>query len=100
MTEKYKVPEWVWVVIEKGGRKETLYALEDQERGVRFIPVFKSQDDGESGMPGLRKKNEVVYELEAMRLPMVAEHALANQMDIFILDGDGVITEQLTPLND
>jgi hypothetical protein len=100
MAEKYKVPEWVWVVTEKVGKKETMYALDDQERGVRFIPAFKSQEDGESGMPGLYKKAEAVYELEAMRLPMVAEHAVANHMDIFILDRDGVIMEQLTPVKD
>ena len=77
-----------------------MYALEDQERGVRFIPAFKSQEDGESGMNGLHKQSEATYELEAMRLPLVAEHALTNQMDIFILDRDGVIMEQLTPFTD
>jgi hypothetical protein len=100
MPDKDSMPEWVWVVTETNEKTESLYALEDEDRGDRFIPVFMNQEDGLSVRAGLKKREGFQYQVEAMRLALVAETARGSRMDICFLDGEGRIGERLTPMPD
>ena len=95
-----KVPEWVWVIVEKKGQDENLLALEDKEQGIQFIPAFASRDDGLVGRSRLGKREGFEYELEAMRMALVAETARTNRFEVFILDDEGKIVERLAPMPD
>lgn len=109
MAEKNEMPEWVWVVVEKeAGSKPfleleaggPLLALEEETRGLSFIPVFRTQEAGQAGRHGLAGKPGAEYELQAIRLSVVAEAARARGFDIYILDEDGRVLERLTPRPD
>lgn len=100
MNEQKPGPEWVWVVFEKSGMDENLYALEDEKSGVKFIPVFQEKEDGVVVQAGFKKIAGAKYEVEAMRIELVAETARKNKMDIYILDGEGLVMERLTPMSD
>ena len=49
---------------------------------------------------GFKKISGAKYEVEAMRIELVAETARKNKMDIYILDGEGLVMERLTPMSD
>ena len=100
MPDKDSMPEWVWVITETSGKNESLYALEDEERNERFIPVFMNQDDGAAVRAGLEKKDDSQYQVEAMRLTLVAETARLSHTDICFLDGQGRIGDRLTPMSE
>ena len=106
MTEKVNRPEWVWVVVEKDPDRKTflaleeggqLLAIEEETRGLNFIPVFRSQEEGQAGWHGLAKKPGVQYELQAMRLAEVVQAARASGFDIYILDQEGRVQERMSP---
>ena len=100
MSAENKSPEWVWVITEKEGENESLLAMEQENKGVKFIPVFSSKEDAEGIMPGLRKKPGAEYTVEAMRLALAGEMARKNNNDIYIVDRDGRIVEALAPIGD
>jgi hypothetical protein len=100
MSESEKVPAWVYVVVEKIGQDENVFALTDPDKDQRFIPVFESQEDGSVCMRSFEKKPGAEYELEAIRLPVLAQTARENRMDIYFLDFQGRIMERLTPSPD
>ncbi|MFH1138043.1 MAG: hypothetical protein V1816_18385 [Pseudomonadota bacterium] len=100
MTDQAKGPGWVWAIIETEGREERLSALEDEERGLRFIPVFSAQEDGVVGLRKFPRRPGVHLEVEAMHLANVAREARAHGYDIFILDYEGKVLERLSPALD
>lgn len=99
MTEQ-DTAAWVWVIIEKEGDQEKLLALKDEKKGVSFIPVFQTKEDGVVGQRGFPEKPGIKFELEAMRLALVSEAARANHYDIYIIDHSGKVLEWLTPAPD
>ncbi len=100
MSDNNSVPEWIWVITETSGEEESIYALEEEGRSDRFIPVFVNQEDGVAVRAGLKKKDDCQYQVEAMRLVLVADTARQNRMDIYFLDGQGKIGDRLTPMPD
>ena len=100
MTETRTLPGWVWVVTEKRGEDEKLYAFELECQTDRFIPVFKTQEQGVICQRGFKKQPGYEYDVEAMRLALVAEKAREFGMDIVFLDGEGTILERLTAAHD
>ena len=100
MSEAVELPKWIWVVIEKQGEKEGLLGQHDEEKGITFLPVFTNQEDGQAGLPLLRKKAEATYELQAMLSEEVALAARENHYEIFILDANGKVLERLVPTTD
>ncbi|MBU2550314.1 MAG: hypothetical protein KKB20_18050 [Proteobacteria bacterium] len=101
--------DWVWVVVEKDTVQKpflelegggALLAMEEETKGLKFIPVFRTQEDGQSGWHALPKKPGAQYELQAMRLDEVAEAARGSRFDIFIVDREGRVMERLAPMAD
>lgn len=100
MEKQDQTQEWVWVVTETDGDQVNLLALQDELKGAAFIPVFRNKEDGIVGEKGLAKKAGLKYELEAMRLSLVAEAARKNHFEIYIIDHAGTILERYTPMSD
>ena len=99
MPDNEKVQHWVWVVTETIDGSQQLLALEMEEKGIKFIPAFQSQEDGTVGIRQFEKKPGATYELEAMNIKLLAENAKKNGLDIMILDASGKIIEHLSPDN-
>ena len=97
MKETTGYPAWVWVVFEKDNQAETLLAQEEEGGSLKFIPAFRNEEDAAVCLSNVVKKPEKKYEVEAMRLPLVAKVARENNLDIFILDQTGRILEKMTP---
>ena len=92
MTDMDKLPEWIWVVVEKSGQDESFFALENDEvQGRKFIPVFENQEDGVVCLRRFPKKSGAEYELQAMRLDVLTPTAKENDADVTLLDYDGHI---------
>jgi hypothetical protein len=97
--EVLKDMSWVYVITEKAGQEETLFGLADEE-GRPFIPIFREKEDGLSILPRLEQKPQAEYQVEAVRLVVVADAARQNQVDVYLLDDQGEILERMTPKAD
>ena len=100
MTDEQKGPGWVWVVIETEGQEERMSALENPEKGIKFIPVFAAQEDGVVGLRKFPVRPGVKLEVQAMQLANVAREAREYGFEIFILDYEGKVLERLSPVPD
>lgn len=99
MTSLDNIPEWVWAAVEKKGDDESYYALEDND-GLKFVPVFLNQEDGQACMKIFEKDEAAEYELEAVRLENLAKTARVKRFNIVISDSQGNVIEELAPLDD
>ena len=80
------VPEWLWVVVETRGEEETLFALEEEQKGLKFIPAFKNQEEGEACRKKFNVPSGAKHELQAIRLSVLAQAAKKEQAEVTILD--------------
>lgn len=92
MNSDDKQTGWIWVIFEILGSSETLYALEE-ESGLKFIPCFKSKEDGIIVKHQIEKKVDAEYRLEAMQVSLLREAAEKHEAAIYIVDKDGRIDE-------
>lgn len=97
MTEQYKLPEWLWVIIEKVGSEEMLLGQTDVEADITFIPAFTSSQDAEVCLPLLSKVDGRDYEIQAMRSVEVTKNVAKKGRELFILNGHGTVLEKLVP---
>jgi hypothetical protein len=88
---------WVWVVVQDPERNEQFLGQHDRERDVSFIPFFREKEEARAALYGLARDESLEYEVQAIRYRNLAEHAARNGFRLFLLDGRGVVLEQLEP---
>ncbi|MFH1090422.1 MAG: hypothetical protein V1742_02515 [Pseudomonadota bacterium] len=95
MAGQETLPEWLWVVVETSNKEETLLALEEEQEGVKIIPAFKSQEDGQACLKNIKVPAGAKHELQAIRRTLLVQAAQREQVEVAILDGAGRIIQRL-----
>jgi hypothetical protein len=85
--------DWTWALVEKEGKEERLYALEDDQG--RRVPAFRKLEDAQAVTPQLAKQPGREYEIQAMRLEILWDAAQKAGAGLWFLDGQGRITGQM-----
>ena len=97
MTKLMEENQWVWIVVQDPGSKETFLGQKDKEKDLSFIPVFLSKEDAERGLSFLVLKRTHKYEVQAIHFKELFDLSDKNKFMLFLLNGEGEILEKITP---
>jgi len=87
--------EWVYVIVGKVGREENFLGLYDEKTTVNFIPAFSTKQDAEDCYLTLPREKGVKYEIQAVHIGELHEHAGRNDFVVTMVDKDGRILKEL-----
>ncbi len=97
MRRKTEDSRWVYVVVQDPGENPQLLGQCDESGAVPFIPAFVNKAGAGKYLPLMDKAAGKTYEIEAMRLQSVLEHAGGNGFAVWVLEEDGSVIEKLPP---
>ena len=95
MSEKVKMDQWVWVVVQDPGGDEKFLGQQDQERGVSFIPAFLEREEAEQGLGSLHKEAGHKYEIQAIQVDDLRQRASESGFVLFFLNAKGEVLEKM-----
>lgn len=96
MKSKLVKPEtWVYVIVENPGGVESFLGQVDAETGIQFIPTFLEKDAATMSLGQFKRRKGTKYEVQAVLFEELAKDAAANSFNIFILNEEGEIQEQI-----
>jgi len=94
MTVDEKNRKWVYVLVGKAGREESFLGLYDEKTMVNFIPAFSTKEDAEDCYLTLPREKGVKYEIQAVHIEELHEHAGKNNFVVTMVDKDGRILKE------
>lgn len=89
MTEEKQSEGWVYVFICKSDEKEDYLGLYKEEDDLNFIPAFQSKDDANDCFLSLPREKGKRYEVQAVHITDLDEHASKNGFVVTLVDKDG-----------
>ncbi len=94
MEENNNTDEWVFVFVCDPGPNESYFGLYNEEKGIDFIPVFRTREEANDCFLELPRKKGVKHECHAVHVDEIHEAAVKNGFVVTLVDSDGkVITE-------
>lgn len=93
MGENEKRTEWVYVVVCDPGPNEHFLGLHDAQRGVDFIPAFRSREEATDCLPDLPREKRGKREVQAVLVEELTEIAAKSGFLVAVVDKDGHIVE-------
>lgn len=88
---------WIFVIVQDPGGNEQFLGLQDAESDVAYIPAFHNKDDAQDCLIHLPTVRGKKYEVQAVMFGDLRRDAFSNNFFIFMLDGDGKITNKIFP---
>lgn len=97
MADQLTKETWIFVIVENPGKNEHFFGLEDAETRVSYIPAFRSKEDAQDCLIHLPTQKGKKYEVHAVMYDDLTRDAFSNDFFVFMIDGDGKITEKIYP---
>ena len=96
MESKLVKPDtWVYVIVQDPGPREHFLGQVDEETGIQFIPAFLKKDAATMSLGQFKRRKGSKYEVQAILFEDLGEDAAANGFQIFILNDEGEVQEQI-----
>jgi hypothetical protein len=86
---------WVYVIVQDPGPREHFLGQVDEETGIQFIPAFLEKDAATMSLGQFKRRKGSKYEVQAILFEDLGEDAVANGFQIFILNDEGEVQEQI-----
>jgi hypothetical protein len=97
MADQLSNETWIFVIVQDPGKNEHFFGLEDAETKVSYIPAFRSKEDAQDCLIHLPTQKRKKYEVQAVLYGDLTRDAFSNNFFVFMLDGDGKITDKIYP---
>lgn len=91
MKEDKKAAEWVYVFVSKAEDDANYLGLYNEEKDVNFIPAFQTKDDANDCFLSIPREKGKRYEVQAVHIQELYEHASSNNFVVALVDKDGNI---------
>ncbi|MGB3210959.1 MAG: hypothetical protein WBB19_09675 [Desulforhopalus sp.] len=85
---------WVYVFVCDPGNDESFLGLYDADKGINFIPAFRSKDEANDCFLNLPREKGKKYELHAIHIEELDEDATRNGFTVALVDSDGKIVKK------
>ena len=89
MSDNANQQGWVYVFVTGAEGAENFLGLHDQQKGVDFIPAFRTKEEANDCFLNLPREKGKKYELQAVHLEELYQDADKNGFAVALLDGDG-----------
>jgi len=86
--------DWVYVIVGKEGTKESFLGLFDETTKMNFIPSFSTKEDAQDCFLSLPREKGKKYEVQAVHIDELNDHAAQNGFVVAMVDKDGKILKK------
>lgn len=91
MTVEKNDEDWVYVFISKSDKDENYLGLYNEEKNLNFIPAFQTKDDANDCYLSLPREKGKHYEVQAVHISELHEHATQSDFVVTLVDRDGKV---------
>ncbi len=88
---------WVYIIVVNPGANEQFLGLEDKETKISFIPAFMDKETCRENLYDLPREKGNKHEIQAIIYEDLVRYASENTSLIFMLDGEGKVTDKIDP---
>lgn len=94
MTEQKNSESWVYAFVCEPGANESFLGLNDQEKDLNLLPVFRTKEEAQDCYLELPREKGKKYELQAVHVEDIQEFAQKGGFTIAVLDGSGRLVRE------
>ena len=94
MVDKQIEEQWVFVYVCGPEGNQTYLGLHDEEKGVDFIPAFRTREEANDCFLSMPREKGKKYEVQAVHVEELEAEAQRNEFLVAIVDADGKIVRE------
>jgi hypothetical protein len=99
MSRLIKDHQWVYVVVQDPEKDARYLGQHETESDTAFIPVFIEKEHALMCMNLLVKDRGKKYEVQAVMVEELAEHAAAGGFKLYVLNSEGSVEAKISPFD-
>lgn len=89
MTDNKDAEGWVYVFVSGSEGNENFLGLYNAEKGVNFIPAFRTKEEANDCYLDIPRDKGVKYEVQAIHIEELYADAEKNNFEVALVDQDG-----------